>query len=336
MTMRPLRHILLFTTTLLLGLSLAAQESNQLVELPTRRITIAFMNTENLYDTLPSPFGGDKEFTPTGANRWDTERYNNKIENIARVIDDMGADMVGLAEVENETVVRDLVGALRDDYNYIHRTTSDSRGIDIALLYRGDRFIPDKVEQLSSNSSREILHVRGRIYGELFDLLVWHAPSQLNDFDRRLEAMRTLHHHADSLRSLTPHRRVVVMGDLNASPDDAVMRRSFGRRGRDGVTSDGWLMPIEGAGSYAYRGRWMLYDNIVIDSSSLHQGERVAGGVFVRDYLIEPSGNRTEGAGYPKRTFSEGRYNNGTSDHLPVFLNWEMAPAPADSPHRGQ
>ncbi len=282
------------------------------------------MNTENLYDTLPSPFGGDKEFTPEGANHWNRERYHNKIGNIVRVIDDMGADLVGLAEVENESVVRDLVSALRDDYNYIHRTTSDSRGIDIALLYRGDRFVPTEVYQLPSASSREILLVRGRLYGQLIDLLVWHAPSQLNDFDRRLEAMHTLHHHADSLRNLTPQRRVVVMGDLNASPSDAVMRRTFGQRGRDGVTTDKWLMPIEGAGSYAYRGRWMLYDNIIVDATTIQEGEKLSGGVFVRNYLIEPSSSGEERAGYPKRTFSEGSYNNGTSDHLPVFLNWTL------------
>lgn len=288
-----------------------------------RNVTsIAFMNTENLYDTSDSPFEGDEEYTPTGAKRWTEERYRQKLHSIARIIDDMSADIVGLAEVENEAVVRDLVQTMQEDYNYIHRTTSDRRGIDIALLYRGDRFVPDYIEQLDASSSREVLYVRGRLLGERIDLLVWHAPSQINEFDSRMEAMQGLYKCADSLRRSSQAARVVVMGDLNATPDDEIVRRTFGKRDRWGESDRGWLMPVEGAGSYAFDGRWALYDNIFIDSRLADDDYEIDGGVFVRSYMLEPGNPRANNrAGYPWRTYFGDEYLGGASDHLPVFVN---------------
>lgn len=312
------RHqILLLLLLVLLPAKLAAQHDSW-----RQVVSIAFMNTENLYDTNDSPFEGDEDYTPTGAKRWTEERYRQKLNSIARILDDMAADIVGLAEVENEAVVRDLVQRMEEDYNYIHRTTSDRRGIDIALLYRGDRFIPEYITQLETSSSREVLYVRGRLLGERIDLLVWHAPSQINEFDSRLEAMQGLYKCADSLRKSSRAARVVVMGDLNARPDDEVIRRTFGRRNRWGESENGWLMPVEGAGSYAYNGRWMLYDNIFIDSKLTDDDSEIDGGVFIRNYMLE-SGNprNNERAGYPWRTYSGDEYLGGASDHLPVFIN---------------
>ena len=92
-----------------------------------------FYNVESLYDTVPALFHDD-DYTPEGRYRWDSECYAAKLQSLASVIDAVSADLVALAEVENEAVVRDLVMTLGTDYNYIHRTSNDSRGIDLALL----------------------------------------------------------------------------------------------------------------------------------------------------------------------------------------------------------
>lgn len=314
------RHIGIY---LLLLLALPCSLVGQGINHSWREVsTIAFMNTENLYDTADSPFEGDEDYTPEGAKSWSEERYQAKLRSVARVLDDMAADIVGLAEVENEKVMRDLVMTMSEDYNYIHRTTSDNRGIDIALLYRGDRFTPELVTQLSTSSSREVLYVRGTLSGERIDLLVWHAPSQINDFDARLEAMQGLYGFADSLRHSSRSARVVVMGDLNATPGDEVIRRTFGRRDRYGESDKGWLMPIDDVGSYAFEGNWYLYDNIFLDADAFSGDTEIEGGVFARNYLIDRgvlSDERREG--YPWRTFSGDNYLGGTSDHLPVFIN---------------
>ena len=82
----------IFVILLLLAASATAQTTT----------SIGFYNVENLFDTISSGTYNDSAYTPAGRNRWNTERYNNKLRNIARVLDHMSLDVVGLAEVENE------------------------------------------------------------------------------------------------------------------------------------------------------------------------------------------------------------------------------------------
>lgn len=110
------------------------------------RIRMAFYNTENMFDTLASKTYDDAEFTPSGKNAWDGRKYRTKIKNTARVLADMNADIIGLAEIENDGVLADLVGSLPAGYWYVHMETADNRGIDPALLYKKRSFQPCVVD----------------------------------------------------------------------------------------------------------------------------------------------------------------------------------------------
>ena len=77
---------------------------------------IGFWNVENLYDTLNDPWKNDDDFTPEGINAWTGERYRTKIDHLATVISQMATDitpdglaLIGLCEIENKSVVKDLV-----------------------------------------------------------------------------------------------------------------------------------------------------------------------------------------------------------------------------------
>ncbi len=288
-----------------------------------RTATVGFWNTENLFDTIPSIFyTDDADYTPGGKQSWDTERYANKLANLGRVIDHMSLDVIGLCEVENEGVVRDLALRLGTDYNYIHRIAGQSRGRDIALLYKGDKFVPHDVRTVDSGTSRTFLYVRGELYGERVDLVVVHLPSLLNRYSYRERAVGRLYRFADSLHRADPDSRLIVMGDFNAAPGDRVMRRAFNA---DGPASEEPLFcPFEtlandGTGTYAYGNRWLHYDNIFVS-------ERLRGGplryhdcgIFVRPYMLHR--DKTRRAGHPLRTFTGKKYTNGFSDHLPVFI----------------
>ncbi len=79
--------------------------------------SVAFYNLENLFDTIPNnPLNRDAEFTPNGSRQWSGKRYWNKIHNLAYAISNMKNDLtpagpavIGVAEVENITVLKDLV-----------------------------------------------------------------------------------------------------------------------------------------------------------------------------------------------------------------------------------
>ena len=106
---------------------------------------IAYYNVDKLYDTIPSRFYDDRDYTPQGKLRWNSERYNQKIRNIVQLLDSMQMPLVMLYGVENEQVVRDIVQTSKSDYAYIHRTMDYTEGQDFALLYYGERFFPERV-----------------------------------------------------------------------------------------------------------------------------------------------------------------------------------------------
>lgn len=290
---------------------------------------IGFYNVENLYDTIPSLFYDDNNYTPTGKNNWGGQRYHQKLSNLSKVIDAMNMDIIGLAEVESEQALKDLVMTLKTDYNYIHRSSSDTRGMDVALLYKGDKFIANHIAQIPSACSREFLYVRGELLGERIDVVVCHMPSAMNSYLYRSRAIRTLHSFADSLQQNDLGARMIIMGDFNANPFERIMRENFetGRRTMQGMPF--MYNPLgeyarKGFGSYVYQGQWNLYDNIFISTNFVASRtlRYLRSGIFIRDYMLES--DRKKRRGYPLRTIASSVYLGGFSDHLPVFIYLEQ------------
>lgn len=77
---------------------------------------IAFYNLENLFDTINNNGKYDYEFSPEGPRMWDSEKYWKKLDNLSRAITalatpetPLGPAIIGISEVENRSVVEDLV-----------------------------------------------------------------------------------------------------------------------------------------------------------------------------------------------------------------------------------
>ena len=112
-------------------------------------MSVAFYNVENLFDTIDSPDTEDSEFLPGSKLDWDTEKVNQKIENITKVLLSIDSTqppaLIGLAEVENSEILIDLIeksGLKKHNYSFIHKESPDFRGIDVALLYDPNFYIP--------------------------------------------------------------------------------------------------------------------------------------------------------------------------------------------------
>ena len=108
--MRLLKSLLILTC-LCCFISIDAQDDKRF-----KIHTVAFYNLENLFDTINDPLKND-EASPMmelKANR--SEVYQKKVKNMARVISNIGTDMVnnspaviGVCEIENRKVLEDLV-----------------------------------------------------------------------------------------------------------------------------------------------------------------------------------------------------------------------------------
>jgi endonuclease/exonuclease/phosphatase family metal-dependent hydrolase len=289
-----------------------------------KRVSVGFWNVENLYDTIPSLFYDDSAYTPNGTNKWNTERYKTKLKNLSLVLDDMSADVVGLAEVESEVAVRDLVVTLHTDYNYIHRTSGDSRGMDVVLLYKGDKFFPEKVELAGSGMRRQFLVVTGELLGEQVTVVVCHLASNLNDYSFRLRSFEALRDLLEKLLKDNPAANILVIGDMNATPGERVVRKTLGsvRSPYDFVYSPHWEHYKAGKGSYNYRSRWYLYDWMLV-SPALARGRGLVAtdaGIFAKEWMTTSTDRGILSPRKPLRTFTSGDYTGGYSDHLPVWV----------------
>lgn len=116
---------------------------------PSDSLSLMFWNLENFFDYIDGGAGdSDFEFSQGGARHWTKKRFYEKCGSVAKVILWLGStrgrlpDVIGVAEVENRFVLRQLVSttALKKlDYEVVHYDSPDPRGIDCALLYRTSR-----------------------------------------------------------------------------------------------------------------------------------------------------------------------------------------------------
>jgi hypothetical protein len=111
---------------------------------------IGFYNLENFYDTIDQPNVSDEEFTPNGPRHYNTSVYTDKIERLSDVLSKIGIEdspdglsIFGSAEIENESVLYDLVNSPKlkaRNYKIVHYDSPDERGVDVALMYNPKYF----------------------------------------------------------------------------------------------------------------------------------------------------------------------------------------------------
>ena len=289
----------------------------------------------------------DWEWTAEGERRWSYTRYERKVENIARVLTNIGewdgVDIAGLQEVENAVCLRKLCYTLRrGEYDFVHYESQDPRGIDVALVYKKSRVdtlrtrnlsiqtppdLPSREEKLET---RDILYVCARVdKRDTLHLFVCHLPSQRGgaaETEWKREAVKkVLQGAVDSVLAIEPQAKIVIMGDFNGEPQPHDGLRVTG----DGlpVTGDGlrgvsYREPVNGkeTGTHKYHGRWscldQFYTSPALDSLSTVR-------IYDAEWVQEPDekylGLR------PKRTFNGYRYQkDGFSDHLPIVLTTSL------------
>lgn len=329
------RFLLFLTVCILISAGAYPQES----------MTLMFLNAENLYDTQDDPAKDDDAFTPDGDYHWTVSRYRDKLDAISKVIvaadEDQAPALVGLSEVENDVVLRDLTSrsALREaGYQFVITDSPDRRGIDVALLYRrsffrliGSESLRVNLKPYGGGATRDILHATGLLENfDTIDIYVCHWPSRYNGAGQterlRMCAARTVRESVDSIFNVRRKPYVIIMGDLNDGPADASVRdgliaHSYSKGAnladRELVTV---MDPMSG-GSYKYDGVWDKYDQFVV-SASLLNGLGCSGmiGAEIMDLPFLLADDDNYGGVKPFRTYNGRRYQGGYSDHLPIKM----------------
>ena len=342
-----LRRILGLALIAVMALTAAPNTNAQ----ATQRFGIAYYNLENLFDTIPNnPMGRDDEFTPNGKNQWGSKKYWNKINNLATAISKMADSktglppaFIGVSEIENESVLKDLVKAepiKRWMLQICHHDSPDRRGIDVGLLYNPRVFRVLNVTNhrltipnYESFRTRDPMCVTGILAGDTISVIVNHWPSRLGGQEQssylREAAAKLNKDIADSIWAIRPNQGVIIMGDLNDDPQDKSCSKVLGAK-KDiknvephGFYNPWWKKLDDGIGTLAYKGSWNLFDQIMVSGTLLkeHSGAAklhfLSSKVLNFEFLKDTNGQRQ---GYPLRTHSGGVWLNGYSDHFPVEI----------------
>lgn len=301
--------------------------------------TIGFYNLENLFDTEDDKTILDDDFTEDSARNWNTERYNNKIRKLGKIIKKLGKAnqshppvIVGVAEVENRGVLFDLTNSkhLKEHrYQFIHFDSPDERGIDTALLYRENHFtvleseaIPLYIDNTNGKRdyTRDILYVKGVLENNVVHILVNHWPSRRPGFDktvykRKAAAVKNRKIISNILLE-DPDAKIIVMGDFNDNPTSESM---VILKDTDFYNPMGLLLTKE-TGTLNYRGEWNLFDQIIISNNFLKPHNNplqfVESNIFNPIELQEFAGKFK---GNPFRTYIGDKFLGGISDHFPVY-----------------
>ena len=265
--------------------------------------------------------------------------------------------ILGISEIENRLVIEDLVAQpeIADaNYQIVHYDSPDRRGVDVALLYKPDQFTYLDSESIpfdfnsdidfsdtdtSYFKTRDILMVHGLIAGEHFAFYVAHLPSRVGGKGGNLRSRgaEIIYNHSREMEAKYPGIKIVAMGDMNDNPtDDSMAKYLHGQERLENVTPTEFFSPYismlkAGYGSLCYQGVWSIYDLELVNYNLAHapdgglkiqpvtknHGKEYYGVVFKRPWMTTQKGQYK---GYPFRTFSNGAFVGGYSDHYPTYI----------------
>ncbi len=309
---------------------------------------LMFYNTENFFDTLHDPNKNDIEFTPAGNYHWTKWKFFKKLQHTAKTILAVGGwetpDIIMMAEIENRYVLEKLIYATplkAFRFGIIHEESPDTRGIDVAVIYRKEKFkelyhrainitFPDQPEV----KTRDILYIKGILSSkDTLHLFVNHWPSRLGGYEaslpKRNYVASVLKSATDSIIAQNPNANIVIAGDFNDEPTDESITQILK------ALPDTLTQPTPGLvnmmyrktgkeGTNKYQGNWSIIDQIII-SSPLYlrkNGLQITSSgaqIFSADFLLEDDEAFT--GKKPLRTYSGMKYIGGFSDHLPVYID---------------
>jgi predicted extracellular nuclease len=313
-------------------------------------LRVMFYNLENFFDTRNDSISqGDDEFSYGGIRYWSNEKYKRKLNNIYKVIVAAGGweppEIIGVCEIENKWVVSELIYGtpLRNfKYRFIHYDSPDPRGIDVALIYRSEKFKPlfhqpinIKYSFDTSAKTRDILYVKGLITtNDTLHLFVNHFPSKYGGasitIEKRNFVAKILKSKIDSILISDKKANILVMGDFNDEPGDESIRNFLNSKCDTLDLEEFSLLNLmcnclkqQGIGTNKFKEKWSVIDQILVSKSLTENNgwhiKNLSATIYAPDFLLIP--DETYLGVKTFRTYNGFKYSGGFSDHLPVFID---------------
>jgi len=312
--------------------------------LKTKLATWAFYNVENFYSNQTD---FEYSYLPSNYSKWVESRYNFKVDKISFAISRIGKKetedlpaLVGLCEVENEIVLKDLIAHENlkgGAYDFVFYESLDERKINVACIYRKDlvRVVhsePIRVvfkNQMDERSyTRDILFLETEMGTEKVFFFIVHLPSKLDlevNQEKRGILLKKIQQRVDDLKREHQQPNIVIMGDFNDTPTAENIRLILKTKPTKEETGiDDFFNPMVGLmsykrGSLVHHKQWMLFDQMLFSYGFLTQKtaiEIVKTDIFDESFLTVGVGKLRN---FPARSFVGSKYLGGYSDHFPIY-----------------
>lgn len=312
-------------------------------------ISIAWWNLENLFDTVDSSDRPEwlRKNLAEELVGWTREILEQKLSNLAAMIslmnDKRGPDIIGVCEVENKTVLRNLVAhlsPLERNYDIIHHSCNDARGIDIAFVFDADFFSVKDLftyDLIKRRATRDIVQVTFTIKetGVEFIVIGNHWPSrsggELESEPYRIVAAETLAYWLERIPNHKGAIPVIIMGDFNDNPfDRSLMSYALGCSGIERVKRAKtnrllnlmWPAMGQSKGSFYYNGEPLLFDQFLVNQRFLAEDSPIGVNPESMSILtpkllgLPVRSTRPRPFGRPSQKVNP----KGWSDHFPISM----------------
>jgi len=181
-------------------------------------LKIASYNVENLFD-MQNNGTEYREYKPNKHN-WTAKNFKKKLLNIAEVICDIDADIIGLQEIENENVLKLLKQRLRKIgcyYKYHAITHKKKSAIQVAIL---SKISISNINEIVVNRKlkyRNILEAKFIFERKPFYIFVNHWTSKRSSESKRIKSAKVL---VNRLKKLPKNSEYIILGDFNDDYDE--------------------------------------------------------------------------------------------------------------------
>ena len=248
--------------------------------------------------------------------------------------------MIGLAEIGNEKVLKDLVNLppFYNKYQFLHFESLDERGVDVALLYD-----PEKIEILHSepisylfemdngndpyiDTTRDILYCKVKYLDEIMNVFVCHLPSKREKDVNKPKRDFILKDIKKKFLNIINEEQetILLLGDFNEDPTDENLIEMSLDENKQPILINKFADMFENEIYSTYHmNEGLLFDQIYFSPQFLNENQQLQfaeAKVFNAEALRfdKESGNKK-----PFRTFAGRRYLGGYSDHFPVYIKFK-------------
>ena len=312
-------------------------------------ITVASYNVENLFDLNKDGYEYP-EYIPYTVSNWNKATYKIKLENIAKVIQDIDADIIALQEVESLEALRDLRFELKQNglyYQYYKIADKKNTNIKVALLSKIPFVYTQEISVSASYQHRNILEVKFTLYSKDFYVFINHWKAKTGPESKRILSAKALQ---KRIKQIGYEKNIILLGDFNSDYEEYLKferkRAHNDTNGKTGINhvlksinqvQKASLLTYEKENfynlwydtneyeryTYIYKGNKEALDNILISQSLLNKKDMYykesSISSFKPKYLLKGKGINKWHTSTKKPQVHKGK---GFSDHLPIFAKF--------------